>query len=280
MRHELSWWADVLVDIVVCVGLLVVMPLGLRLIDQSLVGRLRGLWYVGAAPAAVSVWLPRGWPAAALAACYLVIAGLLLVHGVRLLARRWPRPREFAVATAMCAPIVGAGALVAERAGHRLLGFDLDILALTVAHFHYAGFVAALVAGLVCRIAGDSAAARAAALSVPAGTGTVLAGFFVGGWLELLGTAILTAGMWLVGWLTWRHGLPAGPDRLTRALLGISAIVLIATLLLALSWALGEATGLAHLPMTWMVATHGLGNAVGFALCAMIGWRRLGRHPA
>ena len=46
-------------------------------------------------------------------------------------------------------------------------------------------------------------------------------------------------------------------------------------MLLALSWALGEATGLPHPTLTWMAATHGLGNALGFALCSVLAWRRL-----
>ncbi|GAA2792813.1 hypothetical protein GCM10020219_074940 [Nonomuraea dietziae] len=52
------------------------------------------------------------------------------------------------------------------------------MLALTVAHFHFAGFAAALVAGLV----GRQARSGAAALTVPAGTLLVLGGYFVGDW--------------------------------------------------------------------------------------------------
>lgn len=47
-------------------------------------------------------------------------------------------------------------------------------------------------------------------------------------------------------------------------------------MLLALWWALGEATGITHPTLTWMAATHGLGNALGFALCSMLAWHRLG----
>ncbi len=50
--------------------------------------------------------------------------------------------------------------------------------------------------------------------------------------------------MWTVGLLTWRMGHQEGRDRTTRFLLLCSAAVLVATMLLALSWALGEATGL------------------------------------
>jgi heme A synthase len=51
-------------------------------------------------------------------------------------------------------------------------------------------------------------------------------------------------------------------------------------MVLALSWALGEATGLPHLPIGWMAATHGVANALGFALCAVLAWRRLATEAA
>ncbi len=147
-------------------------------------------------------------------------------------------------------------------------------------HFHFAGFTAALVAGLVCRAAAPGPGARWAAYSVPAGTLLVLLGYFVDDWAELAGAVVLTGGMWAVALATWREIRPTGRDRTTRALLATSAAVLVATMLLALWWAAGEATGIPHPTLTWMAATHGLGNALGFALCAVLAWRRLtADHP-
>ncbi len=212
---------------------------------------------------------------------------------LRLLRSRSLAPHEIAVATALVSPSIAGTALMAERAGYRLFGFDLDILALTVPHFHFAGFAAALVAGLVCRAvqgravqdravqdrgAQDRSAdglSRWAAYSVPAGTLLVLLGYFVDDWAELAGAVVLTGGMWAVALLTWRDVRPGGRDRTTRTLLTTSAAVLVATMLLALWWAAGEATGLVHPTLTWMAATHGLGNALGFALCSVLAWRRL-----
>ncbi|MDT9693014.1 YndJ family protein [Streptomyces sp. P9(2023)] len=280
---------SVLVGLIVMLGMFVVVPIGLGLIDgprPRALGPLRRLWPLFALPGAVALWLPRSPTAAALAAVYaLATVALALCAPARLAARagRPPgeetpvhplAPSEIAVLTALVTPSVAGLALVAERAGHELLGFDLGILALTVPHFHFAGFAAALVAGLVCRTS-DTPATRFAALSVPLGTLLVLAGYFVDDWAELAGAVVLTAGMWAVALPTWRDLRPGGPDRVTRALLAVSAVVLVATMLLALSWALGEATGLPHPSLTWMAATHGLGNAVGFALCSLLALRRL-----
>lgn len=58
-------------------------------------------------------------------------------------------------------------------------------------------------------------------------------------------------------------------------LLTVSSAVLVVTMLLALSWALGHVVGTPYLPLEWMVATHGLANAVGFALCGLLAWQRV-----
>ncbi|MFD7627766.1 YndJ family protein [Streptomyces sp. NPDC059851] len=298
----------VLVNVIVTLGMLGIVPAGLLLIDPAGLRRTARIWPLAAAPGALCLWLPRGAPAASLAVLYAVAALALAARvPVRLLraralarkptgrtgtrgtdaataARTDGAAAEIAVLTALASPAVAATALVAERAGYRLFGFDLDVLALTVPHFHYAGFTAALVAGLVCRAlaSGRTAGgprrarrARWAAYSVPGGTLLVLLGYFVDDWAELAGAVVLTAGMWLVALVTWQEIRPTGPDRRTRWLLAVSAGVLGVTMVLALWWALGEATGIPHPTLTWMAATHGLGNALGFALCSVLAWRRL-----
>lgn len=265
----------VLVNAIVMAGMFLVVPAGLRLTGLAELDRIRGLWPLFAAPGAAALWLPRGPAATGLALCYAVGTVLLALHAPRRAFRdRDFSPAGIALLTALVAPAVAALALVAERWGHELFGFELEILGLTVPHFHYAGFAAALVAGLVCQVSGGPAG-RFAALSVPLGTLLVLVGYFLGDWAELAGAVVLTAGMWTVGLLTWRLGRAEGRDRTTRLLLLTSAAVLVATMLLALSWAVGEATGLPHPTLTWMAATHGLGNALGFALCSLLAWHRI-----
>ncbi len=143
---------------------------------------------------AASLWLPRGLLAVSMACVYAV--ALVAVATARLLERRSPVPQEIAVLTALVCPSIAALALVAERGGHSIFGFDLDILELTVPHFHYAGFAAVLIAGLVSRAtAGTGALSTVAALSVPVGTGLVLVGYFINDWVELAGGTVLTIGM-------------------------------------------------------------------------------------
>ncbi|MER7756168.1 YndJ family protein [Kitasatospora sp. NPDC097643] len=276
-----------LVDLLVLLGMGAVVPLGLALIDEPGLARVRRLWPLAAVPGALSLWLPRGGLATGCATLYALGTLAVALHAPRRLARtRSLAPAEVAVLTALATPSVAGVALVAERSGYPLFGFEPHILALTVPHFHYAGFTAALVAGLVCRATrpgptgARAAAARCAALSVPAGTLLVLAGYFLGAWLQFAGAVVLTTGMWLVGLLTWRELRGRAADPVTARLLAVSSAVLALTMVLALWWALGQASGLPHPSLTWMAATHGVGNALGFALCALLAWRRLGTVQA
>ena len=268
--------AVVTVQVVVALGMLVVLPLGLRLLDG--LGAVARWWPLVGALGAASLVLPPGPLAVGLSATYAAATAVLAALGLRRAARWWRSgrsgaPLELAVLTALATPAVGAVALVAERAGVELLGFDLAILALTVPHLHYAGFAAALIAGLVHRATADGGArSAAAALTVPAGTLLVLGGYLVGDWAELVGALVLTAGLWLVGHLTWTAVRPTAP-RAARPLLAVSSVVLVATMLLACWWALGEVTGWPHPTIGWMVATHGVANALGFALCGVLAWR-------
>lgn len=266
-----------LVNVIVTIGMIVVIPMGLRLIDG--LPAVARWWPVAGLVGAVSLWLPRGAIAATVAAGYaLATAALATQAPIRWRRKRSLGAREVAVLTALVTPLVAGTALVAERAAHPLFGFKLPILALTVAHFHFAGFAAALIAGLACRAASDSLTGRLAAWSVPGGTGLVLVGYFVGDWLELVGAAVLSVGMWLIGWLAWQQA-PTTSNRVTRTLLVTSALVLIASMVLALQWALGEAAGTPHFSLATMAATHGVGNALGFALCGLLAWQRLQERP-
>ncbi|HEY9408035.1 MAG TPA: YndJ family protein [Jiangellaceae bacterium] len=267
-----------LVGLMVAVGMLVVVPLGLRLIDDDhgRLGPIGQVWPVAGGVGAASLLLPRGGLATALASGYAAVTLWLAALALaRLARRRRLDPVEIAVLTAMVTPAVAGIALVAERAGYELLGYGMTWLALTVAHFHFAGFAAALVAGLAASATGG-ALAGAAALSVPAGTVIVAVGFFTGDLTELVGTVVLTAGMWATGWVVWRAVRPTSAVPATRVLFAICAATPVVTMVLALGWAAGAVwPDVPHLSVELMAATHGVLNALGFGLCGVVAWRRL-----
>ncbi|WP_171905427.1 YndJ family transporter, partial [Cellulosimicrobium cellulans] len=184
-------------------------------------------------------------------------------------------------------PAVGASALVAERAGWGLLGFSGTYLALTVPHMLYAGFGAALVAGTVAALARRSdrpdPLAVAGAGGVPAGTALVLVGYFVGDVAELVGAVVLALALWATAWATLRSLVrdgtapPVVPPA-ARTLLAVGAVTVTASMVLAVWWALGEATDLPHPGLDVMAATHGVANALGFVLCSLLAARLLERR--
>jgi len=266
----LTPWAHAIAVLLAGAGMVVIVPLGLSLVTVPGTGlaAVRRWWVVVALPAAVSLWLPRGLVTATLALPYLTAACVLLTGAVLDLPGRRFGVREtgfdLALLTALAGPVIAASALVAERAGYRLFGFGFDTLTLTVAHFHYAGFAAALVAALLLDRE-PGVLTTIAAWCVPGGTLIVLIGYFAGDPVQLAGAAVLTLGMWLTAAVTWRAA---------RGWLGAGSLVLIATMALALDWALGQVFGLPHPSLSWMVATHGVANALGFALCTLLAWRR------
>jgi hypothetical protein len=198
---------DVLINLLIAAGLLAVVPAGLRLLADPALAAAQRCWPAGAAAGAVSLWLPRGATATALATLYAIAAALLCGYAVsRPVPARRDRPAEAAVLTALVSPAVAASALIADRAGYQLFGFDPDVLARTVAHFHLAGFAAALTAGLLTR-AGPGRAADLAALTVPAGTLLVLLGSVTADAVELAGALVLTAGGWTAVRLLRRQSL-------------------------------------------------------------------------
>lgn len=297
---------QVVVDALVVLGMVVVLPLGLRLLGPDVVPSPRSpLWPLAGAAGAASLLAPRGPVAVVLAAGFAAATAVLLASGARLVVRRAPAVRAVraearahpsagttrgvdvavrtAAAAALVLPAVGASALVAERAGWGLLGFSGTYLALTVPHMLYAGFGAALVAGTVAALArrGDrpDPLAVVGAWGVPAGTALVLVGYFVGDAAELVGAVALALALWATAWAVLRSLVRDGTaPRPARALLAVAAVSVAASMVLAVWWALGEATGLPHPGLDLMAATHGVANAVGFVLCSLLAARLLDRH--
>lgn len=277
-----------LIGALCALGMVVVVPLGLTLMDG---GRGDGpdaatrawarMWPVAGVIGTISLLVPRGGLAGGLALVYTgATVALALSAALRLAARRSLAPAEVAVLFALASPAVAGVSLLAERLGVDLLGFGTTELALTVAHFHFAGFASALLAGLAAHAIGGRLSS-AGALAVPAGTLVVLIGYFTGEVVELAGAVVLTAATWVVAWLLWHRARPAATTAATRTLLGVAAVAPLVSMPLALSWAAAHAwDGLPHLSVTWTAATHGVANALGFALCGLLGWRRLAAERA
>lgn len=265
------------VGLLVALGMVVVVPLGLPLLATAGLGSLRRAWPAVGLVAVASLPLQVGGGAAALTLPYLVVAtiaaGLAARRAVaarRELGTLSGALRELTALTACASLLVAAGSLTAERAGHALLGFDDEVLALTVAHFHYAGFAVATLAGLAL-VRAPGRLSVLGAVAVPLGTALVAVGHFAGRAVELAGALALATGLLAVSAATVRWVLPR--RRAPRRLLLVAAMVTPVTMALALWWSVGRLTGLPHPDLAVTAATHGVGNALGVCLCGLLGWR-------
>ncbi len=112
---------------------------------------------------------------------------------------------------------------------------------------------------------------RAAIAGVSAGPPIVAMGFAFSPSIELIGAALLAASLAIVG----LHMLALVRPRPAGLLILVSALSAISGMMFAALYAWGEFSGTAILDIPTMVRWHGITLAFGFALCGLLGWRRL-----
>lgn len=282
----------------VALAVVAIVPLGVRVAaDESTraqrvcaalpVASALGLASFFFAPSALAGALAAGWLVGTLAIAYL---------GAARIARRGLGPiEELSIDLGHLYLPVGAVWMCASRAGRPLLGFEEPVVLYTAAHFHYAGFAAPVVIGLLGRelalrrapstpdvaIAslslrrGYTLSASVTLLGIP----LVAAGITLSHALELpsallLGAAMLLNMLWLIR---------AGAARL-RKRQGEGALLISAGVALLLSMGLvflfattGSATrGSAAplIPYSTMAALHGSANAIFFAGLSLVAFAR------
>lgn len=251
-----------------------------------------------AAPFAVASFLiPRGQAAGALATVWL--AATLLVAGsaaARALRRGAAPLEELAIDVGHLYLPVGAAWLVAARAGLEPMGFREPVVTFTANHFHYAGFAAPVVIGLVGRELGGSRAARADEAAPLAGQGLgrlyrvttpivlagiplVAAGITLSQSLEKPAAFLLGAGMLgaatCIATVGARRLFARG---LGSRLTGFGLLLAGGSLVVSMGFAVAfAATGSAGrgaaepvVSFSTMVALHGAANALGFGLLASL----------
>jgi hypothetical protein len=262
---------------------LVLVPLGLRLIETPAAAATEKLLLQWATwlqlPAATLLAASFAWPqgllAAGLAAAWLGITALLALAGVLRLRRLGLRVNgELGIAAAFLFIAVGGGWTVISRAGLRPQQFSHAIVLLTGVHFHYAGFVLPLLAGLTVKELqpANSVDVRwldrimlvSVILSVPA----VGVGISLSRHVEVVAAIVLAVACAFFAvrqvQVAWRAG---EPTRLT--LTAVSSLALASAMILAGVYAVGEFTGERWIAIPTMIRTHGAFNAFGFAACGL-----------
>jgi hypothetical protein len=265
-----------LIDAMLALAVLVVVPAAVPLHPVG-GGKPATIALLAALPVGPALLLDQGVLASVLVLPWTIVAGA----GAGLTGMWWwgsgRSLREVGWAAAAAYLLVGAVWLLADRSGLEPAGFGPPLVQLTAIHFHYAGFVAAVLAGCAWRWSpGDRTAATALVLTV-ASPPIVAVGFTFAGQLQIAGAVLLTLGLWLLAWVTLRDVAPAVPS-VPRGLLVVSALATLVPMVLAVQWAVGANLGTPALSIPAMVRAHGVVNAVAFALCGVAGWRLIPSH--
>ncbi|HKV61768.1 MAG TPA: YndJ family transporter [Candidatus Acidoferrum sp.] len=235
----------------------------------------RWIIFAAAALATLSFFLPAEIFAASAAGAWLLVCAFFAARGLR---RLWHYRAnsfsQFCFAAGEAYLIVGGSWLVASRLGLNPVGFQEPIVLLTAVHFHFAGFLSAVLAGLTyerLRETRWSKPLSAALTGVVIGPGLLGLAFLVGPKVKLAAVILIVVG---------QVGLAAGMVRvalgqvnpLARVLLMLSGGCIAAGMILAASWALGEYPLQSFVELGRMERIHGTLNAIGFGICGLIGW--------
>lgn len=256
---------------------LAVVPLALRLAARPGEAATRALaaarrlqpW---AALAVVASFLVRRGPAAAaLAFPWLLVTLMVALHGWQCLRRNAWRPAELAIDAGCLMLPVGGGWLVLSRLGVAAFGFEEPIVLLTAVHFHYAAFATLVLAGLAGRGPAEGRLYRLIVGGAIAGPPLLATGITLSPLLEVVAATGLALALSGLAVLTLVRIVPrlSGAARL---LLAASSISLLGGMACALAYALGEFMGIGLISLGQMARIHGPLNALGFALCGLLGW--------
>jgi len=273
-------------DLLFLLAPLVVVPLALSLLPATQVSPLsrmnrsviRYFLPSGAVLTAGSFFVRDGRAAGALVCVWLIVAMSLALDGLERLIRTrlWSFP-EFCFAIGEGYALVGALWLLASRLGMQPVGFHEPIVLLTAVHFHYAGLMTAVLAGLVvsdARAIRSSLALRVSLSCAELGPGLLGLAFLVGPKLKLAAVGLILIGECGVALGTFRIGLASASGIGGRMLILGSACVILGMALAGI-WATGEYPLHAFVNLEQMARYHGVLNSVGFGLFSLVGWTLL-----
>jgi hypothetical protein len=178
---------------------------------------------------------------------------------------------ELAVIAALGFPFVGSLWLIVDRLGLEPLGFSPMIVMLTAIHFHHAGLTLPACAGFLGRWRPEQRTWQVSAVLVVVAVPLVAIGITASPLLELIGALLtaLAAAVVGVGMLLRARSL-AG---IAAALSALAGSCLLAAMIFAASYALGEYTELPWPDINRMVQLHGAVNALGFGLLGAWSWQ-------
>ena len=266
---------------------LVIVPLGIQLArvlgnDTPPVRFARRLQPFAAALAIVALWLPPGRLAACLAGVWMVVCLSMSVGGLVDLSS-FARSQQdhtgstfhrIIVSIAQLDLLVGGAWFVASRLGMRPMDIQEPIGLLTAVHFHYAGFATAMIAAAMLRFAeqrGEPGWMKSLVAVVVCMPLVVAVGFVISPLLKMGAAVVFSLSVAALA-VVLRSSAKRLDSSTARVLFYVATASVFAGMILSSAYAIADFRGSDVLPIPAMARTHGILNAVGFCLPALLGW--------
>lgn len=221
--------------------------------------------------AAIGLALPQGAGAASLALPWALLAvgtAVAAVPSVFRAVRPTVTPthtgRALAPLAALGFWVVGTCWLLLDRLALDPVGVGPDLVLLTAVHFHFAGLAATTI---VTASPGPDRRGIGGMLGTAALVGTMIAPVLVAvGFVAVPALQVAGAVIFTIALLAWSIQAPRVGVGATRAAWFLARASVWVSMPLAVWWATGFVTGLPAPSIPVMAATHGVANALGFAL--------------
>jgi hypothetical protein len=230
--------------------------------------------FVAAAFCTASFFRPAKFTPILLPISWLLICLCVSWRGMnRLLAFRLESFSQFCFASGECYIAVGGVWLVMSRIGLHPAGFQEPIVLLTAVHFHFAGFLSSIFAGLTYSQLQSTKWAkplRIILLGTLLGPGLLGISFLISPKLKLIAVILIVIG---------QCGLAAGMARIgttiargaSSVLLMLAAASVAIAMIYAAIWALGEYPLQPMTDLSNMERIHGVLNSIGFGVIGLLG---------
>lgn len=189
----------------------------------------------------------------------------------------WRDGASFSLAAGMAYLSVAGIWTVMERLSFNPLGFDPEIVFLTIVHFHYAGFLLPVLAGLAARRLGVGVFPQITCYFTVAGVGLLAVGitltnFGIDTDWEMASAWLMASSAAAVAAMHFRLAFMKNIPLKTKWLWAMAALTLLSGMLLAGLYGSRFLSPVSWLDIPMMRALHGSLNAVGFGLCGVWGW--------
>jgi len=265
-----------IVDLFLYISILVLLPIGLHVTDQTSkwIRLLKYFYPIAAASSVISYWYPIfSW-------VWCVFTILLALSGfARFIKQGGMYIEENMISFAWMYLAIGGIWFVAHAYDCSLMGFDSMIVLLTANHFHYASLFPLLFHGLLGRELKSQGKVLTPLYKVAGVIMLVIPLFIAIGitysrLMEVVGSVLFAFSLIAHAILVWKATFSI-KRVVTKILLIVSSISVIMTILLSVIYAFGRWEGILTVSIPTMVMIHGSVNVIGFSVFGMIGYMML-----